>query len=170
MSFLARKISRAKWQGGDDLDENEIPADAITADLKTTGNALSFWASPTDDECDLKQVVLALATGLERIDKLDIAWLDSTTVAEAGLTVAKTPGLTKVAKLVDTHRDIERLDLVRLGRVTSLLDMAINCKQHNRYNKRTVVRLIADAIEDGSLELEELAEKVRAEVEKLLKY
>ncbi len=73
MGFLTRKISLAKWQGNGDLDDSEIQADAVTADLKTTGNALSFWARESVEDDDLQRAVLALATGLERIDKLDIA-------------------------------------------------------------------------------------------------
>ena len=44
--FLARKISLAKWskkQEQGELAEDEIPADAVTADLRTQDNKLSFW-------------------------------------------------------------------------------------------------------------------------------
>ena len=36
-------ITRPKWQPKDGLALDEIPADAITADLRTANNALSFW-------------------------------------------------------------------------------------------------------------------------------
>ena len=41
--FLARKVSLAKWSKKDELAEGEIPADAVTADLRTQDNKLSFW-------------------------------------------------------------------------------------------------------------------------------
>ena len=43
MSVLARKISRAKWEATKDLGDGEIQADAVSADLRTMGNTLSFW-------------------------------------------------------------------------------------------------------------------------------
>ena len=33
--FLARKITRAKWSNKAELSADEIPADAVTADLRT---------------------------------------------------------------------------------------------------------------------------------------
>ena len=41
--FLIRKIARAKWESKDDLSKEEIPADAVTVDLRTSDNVLSFW-------------------------------------------------------------------------------------------------------------------------------
>ncbi len=169
MGFLTRKISRAKWQDNGDLDDGEIQADAVTADLKTTGNTLSFWARETVEDADLQQAILAVATGLERIDRLDIAWVDSTAIMEAGLAVAETPGRTPVPGLVDSHRDIKRLDLVRLGRVSTLLHEAIGNDQHRRFSKKKVVGFITEAVKADLVSLDDLAEKVRAEVEKLLK-
>ena len=61
MSVLARKISRAKWEATKDLGDGEIQADAVSADLRTMGNTLSFWrcASASDDA--LGRTVLAMA-------------------------------------------------------------------------------------------------------------
>ena len=41
--FLARKISLAKWSKKGELEVGEIAADAVTADLRTQDNKLSFW-------------------------------------------------------------------------------------------------------------------------------
>ena len=60
MAVLARKISRAKWEASDDLGEGEIQADAVSADLRTTGNTLSFWRCTSASETDLQRVILAL--------------------------------------------------------------------------------------------------------------
>ena len=88
---------------------------------------------------------------------------------EAGLAVAETPGRTPVPGLVDSHRDIKRLDLVRLGRVSTLLHEAIGNDQHRRFSKKKVVGFITEAVKADLVSLDDLAEKVRAEVEKLLK-
>ncbi len=168
MSFLTRKVSRAKWQSNGNLRDDEIQADAITADLKTTGNSLSFWATDGIEPADLQRVVLALATGLDRVDKIDIAWVDNSVIEKAGLTIDKTPGLTEVASLVDSHRDISRLDLVRLGQVALLLQGAINSDQHRRYNKKKVAKCIADAVNANLVPIEKLSPRVQADIKEFL--
>ncbi|HVQ74450.1 MAG TPA: hypothetical protein VMT79_02820 [Candidatus Binatia bacterium] len=42
MPVLVRKVTRAKWERREELGQGEIPSDAISADLRTTDNALSF--------------------------------------------------------------------------------------------------------------------------------
>ena len=41
--FVARKISSSKWEKHPEFSAGEIRADAVTADLQTKGDALSFW-------------------------------------------------------------------------------------------------------------------------------
>ena len=44
--FLARKITHAKWKRQDllpHLTSDEISADAVTADLRTSEDSLSLW-------------------------------------------------------------------------------------------------------------------------------
>ena len=72
--FLARKITRAKWVDAH-LDSGEIPADAVTADLRTRNNALSFWQCGDATEEELDEAVLALAAAAQRVESIDIVWL-----------------------------------------------------------------------------------------------
>lgn len=57
MAVLTRKISRAKWEASEDLDEGEIQADAVSADLRTSGNtprsgaALRARMTPSGGPC-----------------------------------------------------------------------------------------------------------------------
>ena len=71
--FLARKITRAKWVSAD-LDSGEIPADAVTADLRTKNNTLSFWQCGDGTEEGLNEAVLALAAAGQRVENIDIVW------------------------------------------------------------------------------------------------
>ncbi len=73
--FLARMITRHKWQPKDGLAANEIPADAITADLRTANNTLSFWQCGRATDLEVSDAVLAIAAGRDRIQKLDIVWI-----------------------------------------------------------------------------------------------
>ena len=82
---LARKISRAKWDPKAGLTADEIPADAVTADLRTQDNALSFWACGSGDTRELDEVVLLQWVPVpERLDtspftKLKL-WIDRETL------------------------------------------------------------------------------------------
>ena len=73
--FLARKITLAKWRSGKDLLEGEISADAVTVDLRTKENSLSFWQCGDEAQTKIEDAALAIASGWERVDKLDIVWI-----------------------------------------------------------------------------------------------
>ena len=44
--FVARMITRAKWDPKPELQTGEISADAVTGDLRTRYNSLSFGGAP----------------------------------------------------------------------------------------------------------------------------
>ena len=52
--FLARSIQRSKWPVKIEVTLDEIPADAITGDLRTSDNALSFWHCDSSDNDDIE--------------------------------------------------------------------------------------------------------------------
>jgi hypothetical protein len=52
---LARKVARAKWEPRSDLGDGTIAADAVTADLRTTENTLSFWRCNSSSADDLRR-------------------------------------------------------------------------------------------------------------------
>jgi hypothetical protein len=76
MVYLARKITCAKWESREGFAAGGIPADAVTADLRTTGNTLSFWKCEPPPDDGIGAVVLGLATGAARIDWLDLVWVE----------------------------------------------------------------------------------------------
>ena len=88
--FLARKITLAKWKAKRELSEGEISADAITADLRTRENKLSFWRC--DSETEVEDAVLAIAAAGERVDKFYIVWIDEDELKTDGQTLEDTPG------------------------------------------------------------------------------
>jgi len=103
-----RKIGKAKWNIGrnvkTDLDFHQIPADAVTADLRTSKNSLSFWRSET--EADLGNAVLAIVANRERIDPIDFIWLKYQELEDDGHSFEESEGQTPVIDLVDRHVDI----------------------------------------------------------------
>lgn len=168
MPYLARKITRAKWESGDELGAEEIPADAVTADLRTTGNTLSFWKldKPSDEE--IRLTALALATGAERIDRMDLAWVEEDSFQGDGLSLKPNDGRTPVVSLRKNHVDVTRLDLDRLCKVAVSVSQAISSGQHRRFTKKELVKIIVEAVGKGFLSPSDLAPNVKEEIEKEL--
>ena len=162
--FLARKITRAKWESKQQLDFGEIPADAVTIDLKTDGNALSFWQCPTDESKDIEEAALAIAAARQHVDKLEIVWLDREDLMADGQTMKQTRGHTSVLDLVFLHVDVSRLDNVRLGRVAHRVLAALESNRYHRLTRARVKELIVAAIEKGRIDPKDLHNGLREEV------
>ena len=169
MAYLVRKITRAKWEPGEDLARDEIPADAVTADLRTNGNVLSFWQldMPSKDS-EICRIALALATAAERVDRMDLTWIDKNRLSGQGITLKPSPGRTPVESLRGNHVDVTKLDLDRLCRIAGWIADALARQQHKRFTKRELVFLIVEAVREGIVSLDDLAPKVKEEIGKKL--
>lgn len=168
MALLARRVSRAKWDPAEGLNAHEVPADAVTADLRTDANALSFWRCDSSSEEDLRTVALALAAAAERVDKLDLVWLARAALEGQGITLRDSDGWTPVAEMVKRHLDAIHLDLSRLSGVAEEVAGALRAGQHLRLTRKEVVDLLAEAAVAKLVDLAALEEKVRTDVEKAL--
>lgn len=149
MSFLVRKITRSKWP--DDFCElGEIKAD-VYADLRTSGNSLSFWQ--IEEECELEDVMLALATGPNSsLEKVTIAWIDEEELRLKGILVEASEGDTVVDDLRNRHRDVCSLTYTTLGQVSHLLLNAIQGGKCKRFPRSEVENAVVEAAESGRLE------------------
>ena len=162
--YLARKVTRAKWAAKQGLATGEIPADAVTIDLRTQGNSLSFWQCPTGTASDVEEAALAIAAAREHIDRLDLVLLDAEELQADGQSLVNTEGRTPVTDLAALHVDVSRLDYARLGRIADHVVVAIEKKRHRRITKARVRKLIAAAVEKGRIDLDHLECDVREEV------
>ena len=167
--FLARKITQAKWRPKAGFAEGEIAADAVTVDLKTQDNSLSFWRCPTETTQDLEKAVLAIAATRNRVEKLEIVWLTDDDLRNDCQTLANTEGDTPVSELKELHVDVCRLDYVRLGKVASRIATALENCRWRRITKGRVKKLLVEAVKQKRVELADLQESIQAEVQKSLK-
>jgi len=163
--FLARKITRAKWERTSKLKPGEIPADAVTGDLRTYDNGLSLWRCGSGSEREVENAVLALASGSDRIEKMDIVWIDEEDLRSAGQFLADSQGRTPVRDLVDQHVDLQRLDFERLGKVARLIVSALHDKQCRTATKRQIKELLISAVNEDRVSTNELKEKVRQQIQ-----
>lgn len=160
--MIARKISLAKWAGPE--VGTEISADAVTGDLRTSDNALSFWSTQSHSPDELEDVVLALASAFQRIDKIDLAWVDPESLRSAGIGIGASEGLTPVESLKGRHVDVERLDLGRLGVVATAISAAVAQKSYRRWSSGEVLRILAKAVAEDRLDPARLTEEVKQKV------
>ena len=90
--FLARRITRAKWGESPSVSVNGLPADAITADLRTHDNTLSLWACGEGNQEDVEEAALAIAAAGDRVDKIDLVWVPAKELAGDGQSVEQVAG------------------------------------------------------------------------------
>ena len=144
---------------------SEIPADAITADLRTQGNSLSFWQCNLGEENDIEDAALAIAAGRERLDRLEIIWLDEEKIRADGQALRDSDGRTPVSDMVDSHIDLVGLNYNLLGIVAQRVVHAIEENRYRRLTRTRVKNLIASAIEQGRINANLLSDKLRVELE-----
>ena len=162
--YLARKVTRAKWATTESFSKGEIPADAVTVDLRTQQNSLSFWRCPTDVERDIEEAALAIAAAGDRVDRLDIVWIADEELQADGQSLKDTAGRTPVTDMVAMHVDVSRLDYVRLGNVARGVAAAIEANRWRRLTRRRVKALIEEAVEQGRVDPTALGEQLRSQV------
>lgn len=155
MAFLLRMVQRQKWEPTQDLGLNEIAADAVTADLRTTRNSLSFWRGD-DDSAAVEQVALAVATSRDKLDRIDIAWMPENLFDECTLPLEASKGVTPIQSLRSRHVDVIRLDVSRLGTVAAIVQQGVRNGQCRRFSKAQVSELVKKAVENDLVRLESL--------------
>lgn len=163
MTNLVRKISRAKWKNA--VDGGEIGADAITSCLRTSKNTLSTWR--ISEEKELPEAVLAIVSGLERIDTIDVVWLDRSSLEKYGLGCENTPesGITPIDELKDRHIDITNLTYNSLGIVANEVVCGIRDNRYKRVSAKDIKKMLKAAIDIGRLQEERLKDGVRKELQ-----
>lgn len=139
--FLFRKISRVKWDS-EKFPTGRIQADAITADLRTSENALSFWTSPTDDDKALNEVALAMVANPEKPGPIDLVWFPQESLREE-FTWKDTLGETLYKKMADRHIDACQLDYEALGKIARHIVTAIKKQQLKRFKPGEIKSLLA---------------------------
>lgn len=109
-------------------------------------------------------VALTLAAAAERVDKVELVWVDPDDLQQDGIGMNPSAGRTPVASMADEHVDAVHLDLVRLGLVARHVARALAEKRYRRWTKAQVRRILVAAVEDKRVALDHLDDRVREEV------
>ncbi len=166
--FLVRKITRAKWGLEQGLSSKEIPADAVTVDLRTKGNSLSFWKCKSDSKENIEEIALAIVAAGNSVERLDLICIANDKLQEDGQMWKDTDGRTPVEDIVKQHVDVYRLDYVRLGKIASRIATAIKADGYIYLTKKSLTKLLVTAVKQERVDLDRLENKVKAEVQKFL--
>ena len=175
--FLARKITRAKWDPTAGLLVSDVPADAITIDLRTQANNLSFWkceADPANGENiqvsakAIANVAMAIASANKSRGKLDIIWFPIEDLQQDTHQMWQSiKGETPIQDLKDLHVHACYLSYARLGDLAERVVAAINERRIRRFDPDEIDKLLAEAVSQGRVNIEDLKGKVQLAVEKL---
>ncbi|EHO14686.1 hypothetical protein [Myroides odoratimimus] len=163
MELLIRKVTKSKWSKDPLSDIKDLSADAITSCLRTSSNTLSLWH--VKDVDSMNDAILALASGFDRIDTIDVVLLEKDYL-NSHFNIEQTEGKTKVPDLINTHYDICHLTYEKIGNVATYVQEQILSKKIKRYRVVEIATILNEAIALGRLKNEDLKEKVRITLEK----
>jgi hypothetical protein len=162
MSFLVRKINKAKWYQINIMESDDVSADAITNCLKTTKNTLSVWHIET--EADLEKAVLAIVANQDHLDTIDVVILDEPSLNNYNLNIVASPGETPVLSLIEAHRDIAELSFTKLGQVKEHIVQRIRNQKLKRFTVSSLKKILTNAINEGILKKEDLNESIQQKI------
>lgn len=139
---LLRKVSLGKWNLDKAYDGGKIPADALTVDLKTTGNTLSFWRAA--DEEGERKAVLAIVSMQHHLDKLDIVAIDESELPSTSL--KNSEGKSGFKHLDELHVDLVRLDHESHVAAAQIIGRKIAGNQVRRIRKSEMQHMLHAAV------------------------
>ena len=165
MVFLARSVTAAKWKKRKVGRRTRAPADGLTNDFRVQGDCLSFWTYDPTQASSLEQVVLALASARDNIDRLDLVWVDQATITTARAKVVETLRETPAHTVRDRHRDVADLGLNGVAKLANGVAKAVNGTQTKRWSKAEVQKILVEAARNNALDVGQLKEGIRNKLE-----
>ncbi len=164
---LVRKFSSIKrWEKKDYLGKEDISADAVTRDLQTTNDSLSFWSleDPGNEE-ELREVVLALSSSSKHLESFDLVWFPERAVIREKILIRETKGEIPVEDLRGKHRDVVELGLEKLGVLARLVNRAIlEAKTVRRFRASEIKLILKRAIDAGRLSPDSISESLKKKI------
>jgi hypothetical protein len=158
--FLARSVSAAKWRSRENIAPDQVPADGVGADLRTSDNELSFWLCDAGVQGSLEEVVPLLASTRDQVQRMDLVWLPADEVDGMRIGVRPTPGATPVVSLNNRHRDLTGIDLSRLFLLAEGVAQSIGGERIRRFTERQVLAILAQAVQRGFVQPQGLKKSI----------
>lgn len=161
MVKLARKITPAKWNGSSWASCKSIPSDALTVCMKTSGNTLSFWRVEATEQGEEKAVLALLGTQ-QRIDKIDIVFVDREEFS--GIDFVDSQGSTIFSSLRDLHVDVAELSHDKFIAVAEVLGRQVYGDKIIRLTRAQFKSKMQAALDEKMVSWETIPESMRTEL------
>lgn len=129
--------------------------------MKTHGNTLSFWRVDAGENGE-DEAILALLGTHERIDKIDIVFIEDNAIAD--VTFAATQGDTIFADLRNLHVDIADLDHTAFLKTASALGVQIFQDNIKRVTKSDFKIRMQRALNDHRIAWDSIPEAMQQEL------
>lgn len=162
MSVLMKKIERAKWLQKEILAGEPVSADAITINLRSKDNKISFWEMEKGE--DIEDVLLAVITNCDRVTASDIVIIDKEVIRKEGLTIEYEEGITKVDDMKDKHRNVYDMDYNKLGILAKLIVEEFKKNEVKRYTRKQIIGIIKNALNMERINIADLKDSMASEV------
>lgn len=163
MPRLIRKISSlAKWTTPHWACIDNIPSDAISGDLRTINNTLSFWRIPGDDAAANDDALLALLGTMQRLDKIDVVYVEEQDLSP--IAIRSTLGDTFFEKASSLHVDLEELCFHSLGQAAKVIGAEVFGGRSVRLTRLDVKKRILAAVEAKKVSAEAIPSSLREDL------
>lgn len=166
MAYLVRKITRSKWPE-EIIPVEEMPADVITSDLRTSQNTLSFWRIEKIEDLEIAALALAASSKSTSIEKIAIVYIPEEEILAASIAVENSLGDTVVPDLAALHRDLSSLTLGSLKKVSELINRNMHQSHYKCYTRKAVQVLIGKAYQEKRVCEEKCDTKLYQEISKI---
>lgn len=130
--------------------------------MKTQGNTLSFWQ--VEEGKDEDEAILALLGTQDRIDKIDIVFIDADILT--GVVFERTKGNTVFADLRDLHIDIAELDHSSFMYTAKALGTQIYSDSTKRLTKADFKNRMQAAVNDRRIAWSLIPESMQKDLQK----
>jgi hypothetical protein len=153
--YLVRKIQIERWVVTSSIeDEGDIRPDSLTGRcLMTTDEYLSLWQC-ANDEKEIAQVALALATPQKKssaIEGIALVLINKELLIKEGFTLQANLGESLIRDLNEKHIDV-KLDLPKLIRIATEITLKLrNDLLFYQFTTRQLLSLLKKALLDGRI-------------------
>lgn len=148
--LLARGVHRPRWLRDVPGDPPGPCADALTHDLQTKSDTLSWWAVDGSEE----EIVIAIASTRDSVSNVDLAIVNTDDIDALNITWERSSADIPYAPARDRHYDLINLSAAAVGRLAGHLHE--NRDGIERLREKEVRDLLIATIGEGHLELEEI--------------
>lgn len=149
---------------------NELYADFLGQDMRTSDNTLSVWRSETLDSQDIDKAINAALLASSQVNASQFVIIDSDALSIADIRTDDTqPGKTGYKGLEYLHTNLCDLTYEKIGKLIQIyLEICRDKTRTPKIEKETFKKVIVKANEDGALDISILQDHMQNEIKAIL--